>query len=202
MNESRAVLRGLARGWWLVLLAVAAALAVAWWMTGRERPVYAAEALLVVVPSSELRENDELLDAIEALERRTVVATLARLPAAPEIRADAAERMGVEPDAVRGFSVHGSVVPNTNLIRIAVEGADGERAAALANAVAAATRREARRLYRIYSLRDVAGAEPSRRPVRPDLRRNLAVAAVLGLFAGLVAAVAVELVRGAVGRPG
>lgn len=198
MNESRVVLRGLVRGWWIVVLALAVALAVAWWLTGRETPVYSAEALVVVTPSSELQANDELLDAIEALERRTVVATFARLPRAPETKRRAAERMGVEPREIRDYWVGASVVPSTNVIRIEVQGPDAERAAAVANAVSAATRREARRLYRIYSLREMAAAEVPRRPVRPDLRRNLAVAAVLGLFVGLTVAVGIELARGAV----
>lgn len=196
MNESRVVFRGLVRGWWIVLLALAVALAVAWWLTGRETPVYSAEAFLVVTPSSEVETNEELLDAIEALERRTVVATFARLPRAPATKLRAAERLGLEPREVRSYWVGGSVVPSTNVVRIEVQGPEAARAAELANAVAAATRREARRLYRIYSLREMAAAEPPRRPVRPDVRRNLAVAAVLGLFVGLVAAVGAELARG------
>ena len=195
MNESRVVLRALARGWWIVLLALVVALAVAAWLTGRERPTYSAEALMVVVPSTEVEATDDLLDSIEALERRTVVATFARLPRSPQILDDAARRMGVERRDVRSYWVGGSALPNTNLIRIEVLGPDGERAAELANAVADATRREARRLYRVYSLRDVARAEPPRRPVRPDRGRNLAVAAVLGLFVGVVGAIAVEAMR-------
>ena len=196
MNDSRTVFRGLVRGWWIVLLTLAVALGVAWWLTGRETPIYSAEALLAVGPSSELESNDELLDAIEALERRTVVATFARLPRSPEAKQRAAERLGVEPRDLRAYWVGGSVVPNTNLIRIEVQGPEPERAAEVANAVAAVTRREARQLYRIYSLREVALAEAPRRPERPDLQRNLAVAAVLGLFVGLLAAVGVELARG------
>ncbi|HUO85874.1 MAG TPA: Wzz/FepE/Etk N-terminal domain-containing protein [Thermoanaerobaculia bacterium] len=195
MNESRVVLRALARGWWIVLLALVVALAVAAWLTGRERPTYSAEALMVVVPSTEVEDTDDLLDSIEALERRTVVATFARLPRSPQILDDAARRMGVERRDLRSYWVGGSALPNTNLIRIEVLGPDGERAAVLANAVADATRREARRLYRVYSLRDVARAEPPRRPVRPDRGRNLAVAAVLGLFVGVVGAIAVEAMR-------
>jgi capsular polysaccharide biosynthesis protein len=200
VSESRAVFRGLVRGWWIVLLAVGVALAVAWWLTGREGRVYSAEAFMAVAPSSELETNDELLDAIEALERRTVVATFARLPRSPQIKQRAAERLGVEPRELRAYWVGASVVPSTNLIRIEVQGPEPERAAAVANAVSAATRREARRLYRIYSLRDISAAEPPRRPIRPNPRRNLAVAAVLGIFAGLVIAVGVELARGAARR--
>lgn len=195
MNESRVVLRALWRGWWIVLLALLVALALAAWLSGRERPTFSAEALMAVVPSTEVEATEDLLDSIEALERRTVVATFARLPASPQIVDDAARRMGVEPGDLRPYWVGGSALPSTNIIRIEVLGPDGERAAELANAVAAATRREARRLYRVYSLRDVAVAEAPRRPVRPDRGRNLAVAAVLGLFVGVVGSLAVEMTR-------
>ena len=166
------------------------------WLTARQTPVYAAEALLAVTPSSEVESAEEVLDSIEALERRTVVATLARIPRAPETKERAAERMGVDPREVRYYWIGGSVVPSTNVVRIEVQGPDPELAAELADAVAATTRREGRRLYRVYSLRDLARAEVPRRPVRPDARRNAAVAAVLGLFAGLLGAAAIELLRG------
>jgi uncharacterized protein involved in exopolysaccharide biosynthesis len=194
--------RALRRGWWIVLAAVAVALAAAAILTARQRPVYRAEALLVVTPSSEVREPDEVLDALETLERRTIVATLARVPAAPETRDAAAERLGVEPGELRAYRVGGSVVPNTNVVRVEVQGPDAERTAEVANAAAVVTRRHGRRLYRTYSMRELARAEPPRRPVRPDGRRNLAVAGILGLFVGLLAAAALEAVRSPRRSPG
>lgn len=188
-------LRALRRGSWLVLVVVLVAVAVAWWWTSRQSPTYQASALLVVAPNTEVEDTTDLLRSLETLERRTVVATFARLPASPETAAEVAERLGVEPREIRYYWIGGAVVPNTNIVRIDVYGPDPERAAEVANAAARVVRREARHLYQIYSLREMGRAEPPSRPVRPDARRNVVVAAILGLFLGVLAALTLEAVR-------
>jgi len=195
MSRESFYLRALRRGGWLVLAVTAVAVAVAWGLTARENPTYQASASLVVTPNTEVEDITDLLRSLETLERRTVVATFARLPGSPETRDAAAQRMGLEPRDLRYYWVGGAVVPNTNIVRIDVYGPEAERTAAVANAVARVVRREARHLYQIYSLREVARAEPPSRPVRPDLQRNLLVAGILGLFLGLLAALGLEALR-------
>lgn len=188
-------LRALRRGAWLVLAVTAVAVAVAWGVTSRQTPTYQASASLAAVPNSELQDTTDLLRSLETLERRTVVATFARLPASPEIRDGVAGRLGVERGELRTYWIGGAVVPNTNIVRIDVYGPDADRAAEVANATAREVRRQARHLYQVYSLREIARAEPPKRPVLPDARRNAGVAAILGLFLGALAALALEAVR-------
>lgn len=188
-------LRALRRGAWLVLVVILVAVAVAWAWTSRQSPTYRASASLVVTPNTEVEDTTDLLRSLETLERRTVVATFARLPGSPETAADVAERLGVEPDEIRYYWIGGAVVPNTNIVRIDVYGPDPDRAAEVANAAARSVSREARHLYQIYSMREMGRAEPPSRPVRPDARRNAVVAAVLGLFLGVLAALGLEAVR-------
>ena len=195
MNETGFYLRAVRRGWWLALLVLVASVAAAWLLAARERPVYESSASLVATPSSRLSENDEVLDAIDGLERRTIVATFAKIPPAPETRERAARRLGIEVDDIRYYWIGAYVLPNTNVIRIDVVGPDPERTAEVADAVAASTRREARSLYGVYTLRSLAGAEVARRPVRPDPRRAAAVGGVVGLFLGALAALGLEAVR-------
>jgi capsular polysaccharide biosynthesis protein len=195
LTDSGFYLRALRRGWWLALLVVLAAVAVAWVLSSRGRPLYRASASLVATPSTEIVDPGDALDAIETLERRTIVATFAKIPSAPEVRESAARRMGVEPREIRYYWIGASVLPNTNVIRIDVVGPDPDRAAEVADAVAAATRREARSLYGVFTLRRLAGAQPAREPERPDPPRAAAVAGVLGLFLGALAALALEAFR-------
>lgn len=188
--------RALRRGWWLALLAAAATVLVAWFLASRERPVYRASASLVATPSSAVEEPGDVLRAIDTLERRTLVATFSKIPAAPETREDAARRLRLEPADVRYYWIGGSVLPNTNVVRIDVLGPDPQRAADVANAVAEETRHEARSLYGIFTLRHLARAEAPRRPERPDPKRAVAVGGVVGLFLGALAALALEALRG------
>lgn len=199
MRDPGFYLRAARRGWWLAVLVVAVTILVAWLLSTRRQPVYMASASLVATPSTEVEEGGDLLDAIETLERRTIVATFSKIPTAPDVREDAARRMGVEPSEIRYYWIGASVLPNTNVIRVDVIGPDPERAAEVADAVAAATRHEARSLYKVFTLRPLARAEPPRSPERPNPERAVAVGGVAGLFLGALAALALEAIRS---RPG
>lgn len=184
--------RALARRWWIVLATIVLAVAAAAWATSRQRPVYRASTTMAVIPNSEVSGTEEILRSLDTLERRTVVATFAKIPSAAETRGAAARRMGVEDRELRPYQIRASVLPNTNIIKVDVEGPDRRRAAALANAAAAVTRREARHMYRIYTMRTLEQAVPARRPIYPTPARNYLVAAILGLFLGAGAALLVE----------
>lgn len=199
MTDPGLSLRALRRGWWLALVVAGVTVLASWAVSARERPVYKASASLVATPSSDLSKSDDVLDAIETLERRTIVATFSKIPTAPDTRESAAQRMGVDPTEIRRYWIGASVLPNTNVIRIDVLGPDPERAAAVADAVAAATRDEARHLYHVFTLRRLARAEAPRSPERPDPQRAIAVGGIVGLFLGALAALALEAVRS---RPG
>jgi capsular polysaccharide biosynthesis protein len=187
--------RAFTRSWWIVLLAVVLAVGAAAWATSRQKPVYRASTSLAVVPNSEVEGTGDVLRSLDTLERRTVVATFAKIPSTVETRTDAARRLKLESRDLRGYRIRATVLPNTNIIKVDAEGPDPERAAQVANAAAAVTRREARHLYRIYTLRTLEEATPARRPFHPTPARNYLVAGILGLFLGIAAAFLFERLR-------
>lgn len=195
MIEPSFYVRALVRGWWIVVAAALVAAGGAWLASSWETPVYKASATLVTAPSSTIEDTGDLLDAVEVLERRTVVATLARVATTRETRRRAADRMGVEPDSIRYYWIGSTVLPSTNIVRIDVIGPEPERTARVADAVAAATRRDARGLYKIFTLRHLDEAEVPRDPERPNPGRSALIGAALGLFFGVLAACVVEAVR-------
>jgi capsular polysaccharide biosynthesis protein len=133
-----------------------------------------------------------VMKSLETLERRTVIATFARIPATLELREAVGARLKIDP---RRYRIHGSVVPNTNIIRVSVEGPQADVAATVANAAADLTAREARSLYRVYTMRLLARATPPRKPSYPEPRRNYLVGAAVGAFLGIAAALAAERAR-------
>ncbi len=183
------------RGWWIVVATTAVAIAAAAAATAMMTPAYRASTLVAVTPSATVTEPADVLDSLETLERRTVIATFARIPGTPEARDAVSMRDGVDANVLRGYDVHASVLPSTNIIRIAVEGPDPAIAARYANALAEQTSAQARSMYRIYTMRVLESATPSTRPVRPDRSRNYLVAVAAGLLAGLAAAFSVEHLR-------
>lgn len=185
MNDS--FLRLLMRRWWVPAATLAAGLAAGFWWTSREPRIFRASALFAVVPSSSIGDAD-VLRSLDSLERRTVLATFARLPTTRETRVAVAERLTRQASDLARYELGASVLPSTNIIRIDVDGPDPQLAAHAANAAGEVVAAEARALYRIYTMRPIAAAEASRRPIHPDPRRNSLAAAVLGLFVGTVAA--------------
>ena len=179
----------------VVLGALALTLLACAFFTSRQPKVYRASTTVVVTPNTDVEGMGDILRSLETLERRTVIATFARVPPAAETQAAAARLLGRPAADLSPYRVEASVLPNTNIMKIDVEGPDAAVASSVANAVAEATRDEVRRMYRIFTLRTLAAASPTPRPVRPDPRRNYVVAGILGLFLGVLAAVVIERLR-------
>ena len=194
VGRQRRLAQALRRGWWVVTLALAASLATATFLTARQERVYRASATLVVAPHESVAETADVLRSLETLERRSVIATFARIPGAPEARAATAQRLA-DVSGLSGFRLEASVLPNTNILKIDVEGPDPERVAAVANAAAEVTRDEIRALYRIFTARTLSRAVKPAKPVHPDPRRNYVVAGLLGVLLGLVLVLAVDSLR-------
>jgi capsular polysaccharide biosynthesis protein len=185
----------LRRNWILAMAVLAIALAVTAVITARQTPRYESSAQLVVTTAASTTDPADVVRALETLERRTVVATFARIPSSDDARTAVANALKLDPKTARRFRTHGSVVPNTNIIRIDAEGPDPRVVASMANAAAELTARDAEALYRVYSLRFLERATPARTPVHPDRQRNFLVGGALGLFLGVVAALAAERMR-------
>jgi len=188
LRDSDRVLAELRNGWWMIVAAIILALLIAALLSRGQIPLYRTSTTLIVVPARETKDTSDILKSLETLERRTVVATFAKIPSALETRAAAAKSLSLGENALTDYRIEGSVVPNTNIIRIDVEGSDGNTVADVANAAAAVTNTQARALYRIYAMETLARALPQSRPIHPDGRRNYLVALVLGALAGCVAA--------------
>lgn len=188
MFQSPDYRRVLTRGWWIALLAFATAILTCAAVTARQRPVYHASTSLVVAPSSQVEGTGDVLRSLETLERRSVIATFARIPATREAREVAAQRLGRDASELSAYRVDASVLPSTNILKIDVDGPDPRVAANIANTLAVVTKEEVRSLYRIFTLKSLAQAVPPSRPARPDRRRNYVVATILGLLLGVGAA--------------
>jgi capsular polysaccharide biosynthesis protein len=182
----------LTRRWWIPALTTTLAVLASLLLTSRQAPVYRSSTMLTVAPNSSVEANGDILRSLEALERRTIIATFAQIPGTVEARAAIAAALPDVAGTLDGYRISSSVLPNTNIVAIDVEGPDAARTAAVANEAAAVTTNEARSLYRIFTMKTLAKATAPNRPLHPNPRRNAVAAAIVGLVAGLVAAVVVS----------
>lgn len=189
------LLTALRAGWWIVPVVVAAALGGAAILGSEQEPVYRAEATLAVVPHPSTEDVGDVLRSIDVLNRRTMVATFARLPSSSRIRRQAAEELAGGAFDPAAYRIDASVVPNTYLIRLVVRGPEPEAAARVANAHARVTAEQADRFYSAFALRPLDRAEPPARPAAREEERPFLVAGILGLFLGLLGAYGVGRMR-------
>jgi capsular polysaccharide biosynthesis protein len=186
--------RLLTRWWWLPVVMLSVGVLAGLWWTSRQPRTYRASAMLAVVPNTSVQADADVLRSLDALERRTLLATFARLPGTYETRAAVADALHRNPRELATYVFGASVLPSTNIIRIDVDGPDSALAARLANAAGEVAAAEARSLYRIYTLRPIAAATASTRPIYPDPNRNSLAAGVVGLFIGALAIGVIETV--------
>jgi uncharacterized protein involved in exopolysaccharide biosynthesis len=194
--DSRHPLRAVARTWWIVPLALGAALLVSFLLTRREKPTYSATTSVIVIPEGTAVESvRDQIDALGNLDRRNVVATIAGIAHGNDVLARAARRAGLDDAAAHRYRVRSIVRPNTNILDIEALGPDPASCALLAHEVASIAGTECTNNYRIYRLRTLDEPEPPTQPISPDLQRNLFVGGVLGLLTGVLLAAAVEWFR-------
>lgn len=175
------VLLALRTRWPIIVLATILAALLAWLIGTVQPRRYRASTFAAIVPLAEKLGTEEQIRATQALDQRTIVATVAALVSMPVI-ADVAI-----PAADRGYSVRAVVLPNTNVLRIEVDGANPGRAAAIANGVPALLSARTGAIFGLYGVNVVspaAGAEL----VFPRMERIIAAGLVIGMIIGLTVA--------------
>jgi capsular polysaccharide biosynthesis protein len=179
----------LKRNWKLVILPAIATMLIAWMIAALQPKRYRASAVAAVTPVRQGLEPNELLRSVEALDRRTVVATVAALATTP-LTTSKALAAGNE-----GFSISTSVLPNTNLFRVDVEGGDPAAAADVANRVPPLLSAQTRAMFDVYGVTMVSAASPPTEPFAPRAGRAAAAGLVAGLIIGLALVYALHALR-------
>ncbi|HLM56408.1 MAG TPA: hypothetical protein VK422_09865 [Pyrinomonadaceae bacterium] len=192
----------LRRYWWLILSAFAFGFGATAAFTSLRAPTYRTTTTLVVGPNESLKTPREVVDSLNTLDRRSVVATFAKLPSSRTVRERAQGQLQLNEAQLKPYEVRTVVVPDTNVLEVSVEGPDPRTAAALADAVAQQTTQYTREFYDIYGMKVLDRAQEPTERVGPGLSRTLLVGAVLGLLIGVGVASVFDYLRRLKGRSG
>lgn len=175
----------LMRYWWVVLLTGLAGAGTAGYFANRQPPTYRANATLVVEPSDSLKVTREIVDSLNTLDRRSVVATLAMVPSSRTVRDRARAALLLTQAQLRPYDVKTALVPDSNTIEVTVEGPNPRLAAALANTVAEESISLTPEYYNIYALKALDWSVVPTEDVGPGLVRKVLVGGLLGILVGL-----------------
>lgn len=178
----------LLRYWWIVLFSAAVSVAATAWFASKQPATYRASATLVLAPTDTLTTTRDVVDALNTLDRRSVVASLAMVPSSRTVKERARADLRLTKAQLRHYNVQTAVVPDTNVIEVTVEGPNPKIDADFAYTLALQSISSVSNYYDIYALKVLDLPSVPTEPVGPGLIRKLLVGGLLGLLIGIGAA--------------
>lgn len=188
--EFTAYLGMILRNWWIVILTTLAAVAIALAISFVTTPMYRASASFVVSPNKAIVANQNLVDSLGTLDKRSIIATYAEVVNSNRIFGEATTALQINAEELKNYTHSTVVLPDANVLVLAVSGPDPQRTALLANSMGQRAINYVKGLYQAYDITLLDPAVPPLAPYSPQPLRDTALAAVLGLVIGSVLAVA------------
>jgi capsular polysaccharide biosynthesis protein len=184
--EMRFYLRIIRRGWWLILIAALIAVNISliysYYLT---RPTYEAVARFIVSPNIQNIESRDLVNSLEALDKRSIISTYAEVLNSREVINGTLKVLGVEPTQYSAYTSYVTVLPDANIIRFSVQGPDPQATAIFANAIGQSAIDFIRNLYVIYNIEFLDQALVPTEPIEPKPLQNAGLALLVGLVVGV-----------------
>lgn len=183
--EVRFFLKIIQKGWWLilisVLLSVNFSLAYSYFFAV---PEYEAIARFVVSPNLQSIDDRDMVNSLEALDRRSIIATYAEFLNSYQITQDALALLRKSPGEYADYTMVATILPDANIIRYSVKGPNPEVAALLANSIGQYAVDQVRKLYVVYNIDFLDRAVPPEEPGKPRPLQDAALASLVGLVIG------------------
>ncbi|OQY88188.1 MAG: hypothetical protein B6D38_10275 [Anaerolineae bacterium UTCFX1] len=184
--ELRFYLRILQRSWWIIvisaLLAVNISLINSYYFAA---PMYESVARFVVSPNAQNIESRELVNSLEALDKRSIISTYAEILNSRDVINGTFQLLMADPEKFSAYKTSVTVLPDANIIRFSVKGPDPNVAAMLANSIGQYAIDFVRKLYIIYDIDFLDKAVAAKEPYQPQPLQDAGLALIVGLGLGV-----------------
>lgn len=189
------LLTGLLRWWWVILLTVLVGAATSFYFTQQQGERFRAETTLVLGPAPGLQDPRQIVDSLDTLDRRSVVATFALLPQSRRVKELARQQLRLSDAQIEDHMVSTAVLPDSNVLAVRVEGPDPNLATAFANAIAQQAIASTGEVYSIYGMKVLDPAGEPTASSQAGAGRRIVAGALGGLLIGVFAAFLLEMLR-------
>ena len=193
--EIKHYLQMLRKGWWIVLLTALMALNVAFVAAYFTEPIYLANAKFIVSPNPKVVTEYDVVNSLEALDKRSIVATYGEFLNSRRVYSDALVALGLDIELMGDYTTAAVVLPEANILELTVTGPDPRLASDVANMIGSLTIDSVSRLYRAYDVSVLDAAVAPTVPISPQPVRDASLALALGLIAGVSLAILSEQIR-------
>jgi diguanylate cyclase (GGDEF)-like protein len=184
--EMNIYLRTLQRGWWIIVLVMLAAMNFSLLISYFTPPVYQTSSRFVVSPNSSVYSNSwDIVSSLDTLDRRSIINTYKELLASPAVYGTSPEIQKMNPVELEAkYNIVVVVVPDTNILRLTVEGPDPNTVVDIARAIGSQALDYINKLYPVYNFSVLDQPELPTKPVRPEPVKNAGLALVVGAILG------------------
>jgi receptor protein-tyrosine kinase len=185
VNELKILIQTVQRNWWIVALTAGAALLISIGVSMVTEPTYQTSARFIVSPSQGLEDRD-IINSLEALDKRSVVVTYAEVLRSNRIIAASLQELDMAAIDLADYELTAVVLPEANVLELTVAGPDPTLTAALANTAGEKAIEYMSSLYTIHLFNFLDRAPVPKRPFAPQPVQNAVLSVALGLGLGVL----------------
>lgn len=184
--EMNLYLRMLQRGWWIIVVVMLATMNFSLLFSYLTPPVYETSSRFVVSPNASVYSNSwDIVSSLDTLDRRSIINTYKELLASPAIYATSPGIQQMNPTELETkYNIVVVVVPDTNILKLTVEGPDPNTVVEIARAIGSEALDYINKLYPVYNFSVLDQPEVPTKPIRPEPVKNAALALVVGSILG------------------
>lgn len=186
-NDVNAIVLRVLRRWWVVASVLVLVVGASFWGLSGSLDRYETTTLMVVGPNADL-EPSEVLRVADLVGRNMTMSTYADVMASPKVVA--AGMVATDPTRSDWDDYEVRVVqePDSNVLRMIVEGPDAQMTSKLTAGVQASGQATLAELFPIYSISSLNAGEPQAYLISLPWVRTIGIAVVIGLGLGVLLA--------------
>jgi diguanylate cyclase (GGDEF)-like protein len=165
-------------------------------------PIYRASMRFILSPNAVVYESSwDIVSSLDVLESRSIINTYKEVLESPSIYGNNPEIQNLDQiELAEDYNISVSVVPDTNILEMTVDGPDPEQALFLANAIGSNALDYMNQLYPVYNFNILESPTLPTVPIRPVTLQNAGLALLLGAIIGVVLAFARDQLQNTIDR--
>ena len=184
--EIRFYIKIIQRGWWLILISALVAVNISLMYSYYiATPMYEAVARFIVSPNLQNTDARDMVNSLEALDNRSIIATYAEVLNSHQIINDAMQLLRENPDDFSEYTIVATILPEANIIRYSVRGPNPEVTAMLANSIGQYAIDFMSKLYINFDINFLDRAVVPVLPYQPRPVQDAGLALLFGIVIGV-----------------
>ena len=183
------------RWWWLIVVSLVIVTIASFIFSFSQPPVYQSTTTLVVSPKATIGDVSTVRQSLDTLDKATIINTYAEVIRSRQIYDQAQVSLNLAVGDRGSVEILANGVQKTNLIVIEAQGSNPLLVYNMANAVAEKAINYINDLYEVYDVKVLDAAQPPVIPISPNVLRDTALGALLGLLLGVCVAFLADYIR-------